>query len=184
MAQKILQPKNEIAILNPSLNNDERESFSIGSLWHNKIEKKTYICLDNTINNALWKLITLTDNNGNVVLPAGLQFSGGYSSAILSGNTNNLLINNLEQTSLIRIETTGLNYNLTGIVVPDDSKAFFFSIFNVGTSGNIIFKDNSASSLENNRFSLGVDVQVQPDEGLTIIYDPVSKKWRSPGKNI
>ena len=184
MAQKILQPKSEISTLIPSINNDETEGFSIGSMWHNKTQNKTWVCLGNTINSAIWKLITLTDNNGNVVLPAGLQFSGGYSSAILSGNTNDLLINNLEQTSLIRIETTGLNYNLTGIVVPNDTKASFFSIFNVGTSGNIIFKDNNRGSLDYNRFSLGIDVTVQPDEGLTIIYDPVSKKWRSPGKNI
>ena len=174
--------KNENSLTDPSVNNDLNSDFAVGSLWFNRVTNKTYICLRNDTNNALWKLLTLTDDNGNLVIPAGLQFSGGYSSSELTGNTDNLIITNLGGSSLVRMSST-INVNLTGIQVPDQTKSYFFSIFNVGSS-NIIFKNNNSGSLNENRFLIGSDINVQGGEGLTFIYDPVDLKWRSPGKNI
>ena len=179
-----LNPKNNNnSSVDPTLTNDQSEFYSIGSYWFNLSTKKLWVCVDNSVGSAIWKLTTLTDNDGNIVVPGGLQFGGGYSSATLTGNTNNLLVADLSSSVLLRLETTG-NYQLTGIVVPDSRKAFFFSIFNIGLSGNILFKNENAGSTDVNRFSLGGDVTVQPGEGLTFIYDPVDQRWRSPGKNI
>ena len=121
--------------------------------------------------------------NGALTLAGGLQFGPTFASASLIANTNNLLISNLANSILVRLLSTG-NYSLTGITVPDNTKTYFFNIFNVGTTGNIIFKNDDAGSTAQNRFLLGGDITVQPGEGLTFIYDPVDLRWRSPGKNI
>lgn len=122
--------------------------------------------------------------NGALTLAGGLQFGPTFATASLIANTNNLLISNLANSILIRISTTGGNFSLTGIVVPDNTKTFFFNVFNVGSAGNIIFKNNDAGSTAQNRFLVGGDITVQPGEGLSFIYDPVDLRWRSPGKNI
>lgn len=177
------QRTNISAVVDPTVSNDYTEQYTTGSLWYNTATNKLWICMNNASGAALWKILTLTDDDGNVVLPGGLQFGGGYSSATLTANTNNLNIPNIASSSLIRLNATG-NFQLTGIVVPDNTIAYFFSVFNVGTSGNIIFKNDDAGSTAQNRFTLGGDVTVQPGEGLSFIYDPLDQKWRSPGKNI
>lgn len=179
-------PKSNLtAVTNPTFLDDVNAMFSKGSLWYNTTasDPKVWICVDNAAGNAVWKLLTLTDNNNNLVLPGGLQFAGGFSSATLTANTNDLLISGLAGSSLVRINSTG-NFSLTGIVVPDSTKSYFFSIFNVGLTGNIIFKNSDVASTAQNRFLLGADITVQPGEGLSFIYDPVDLRWRSPGKNI
>jgi UDP-3-O-[3-hydroxymyristoyl] glucosamine N-acyltransferase len=120
---------------------------------------------------------------GPLELEGGLQFGSSFASATLTGNTDNLVIANLETSILVRLEASPSNYSLTGIVVPDNTKTFFFSVFNVGTR-SITFKDEDAGSDADNRFLLGANVVVQAGEGITLIYDPVDTRWRSPGKNI
>ena len=121
--------------------------------------------------------------NGALTLAGGLQFGSSFASASLIANTDNLLIDNLASSILVRLTSAG-NFQLTGIVVPDNTKTYFFNIFNVGISGNIIFKNDNAGSTAQNRFLLGGDITVQPGEGLSFIYDPADLRWRSPGKNI
>ncbi len=127
--------------------------------------------------------------SGSVNFSGGLQFGGSFSSASLSSNTNNLLISNLADSILVRISSNG-NYDLTGIVVPDNTKSYFFNIFNVNPQApspgafSITFKNQNVGSTAQNRFLFGNDVNIQPGEGVTLIYDPVDLRWRSPGKNI
>jgi hypothetical protein len=127
--------------------------------------------------------------SGSVSFSGGLQFGGNFSSASLSANTNNLLITNLASSILVRMSSTA-DVDLTGIVVPDNTKAYFFNIFNINPqtpspgSFSITFKNQNAGSTAQNRFLFGTDINVQPGEGLTLIYDPVDLRWRSPGKNI
>jgi len=180
------QRTNISAIVDPTVTDDYTLQYTVGSLWYNTATSKVWICVSSASGNAIWKLLTLTDNNNNVVLPGGLQFGGGYSAANLTANTNDLLISNLSGSALIRLSSTG-NFQLTGVVVPDNTKSYFFSIFNVNPStptGNITFKNNDAASTAQNRFLLGNDIVLQAGEGLTFIYDPVDQRWRSPGKNI
>ena len=99
----------------------------------------------------------------------------------LAGNTNNLNVG-LEGFSLVEISSTG-NYNLTGIVVPDNTKAWELKLFNKGTN-NIIIKNNDAGSSAEDRFLNGMDITCQSQEGLILIYRPSQLRWSCPGKNI
>lgn len=178
--------RTERTTTDPTVNDDVTKNYVLGSLWFNTTTRKCYILMDNSTGAAIWKIITLTDDDGNVVIPAGIQFGGAYAQVNITANTNNLVIPNLANVVLVRLTSTG-NYNLTGIQVPNNTIAYFFSIFNVNPAtpvGNITFKNNNTSSLAENRFELGNDVVLQSGEGLTFIYDPVSQRWRSPGKNI
>ena len=177
------QRTNISAIIDPTVTDDYTLQYTVGSLWYNTATTKLWVCMDSTGAAAIWKLLTLTDNDNNLVLPGGLQFGGGFSTATITANTDDLLVTGLASSALVRINSTG-NFSLTGIVVPDPTISYFFSIFNVGLTGNIIFKNNDAGSTAQNRFLLGNDITVQPGEGLSFIYDPVDLRWRSPGKNI
>lgn len=185
------QRTNISAVVDPTVNDDVTFEYSKGSLWYNNTTSnpKVWICLNNTAGAAVWKLLTLTDNNNNLVLPGGLQFGGGFSVGNITANTNNLNVTGLESSILVRLSSTG-NYDLTGIVVPDVTKCFFFNIFNINPqaptpgSFSITFKNQNAGSAAQNRFLLGGDVNLQPGEGVTLLYDPVDQRWRSPGKNI
>jgi hypothetical protein len=172
---------NENSLIDPTVNDDLNKGFTVGSFWFNRSINKCYICLNNTQNNAVWKLLTLTDEDGNTVIEKGLQLNG-VANVSLTANTNNLVINNLENSTIIRIQSSG-NINLTGIVPPDINKTFYINILNVG-SLNITFINNSNSSLNENKFLIGSNVIVQANEGLILIYDVVNLKWRSPAKNI
>ena len=115
------------------------------------------------------------------VFNSGLTF-GASNTIDLLANTNDFLVPDLEDTVELRINCVG-NNDLTGLVVPDDTVAQWIIVFNVGT-GNINLKDNSGLSSANNRFLMGANKTIQPDEGLAMIYDDVDKRWRIYGINI
>jgi hypothetical protein len=114
------------------------------------------------------------------IVSGGIIYTS-YENANLTANTNNLSIGNLASNVLIRLTSSG-NYNLTGIVNPD-GLGREIQVFNVGVN-NITFKDNDAGSSAGNRFFMGADKVVQPQEGITFVYDVVDLKWRSSGVNI
>lgn len=123
----------------------------------------------------------LTDDNGTIIIEGAVIF-GSSETVQINANTNDLVVPNVEKISLLRLDVTG-NYDLTGIVTWDTALAQRIIIDNVGT-GIVSFKNNSASSLAENRFLIGGNVTVQQDEGIALVYDPVDMRWRSYGKNI
>lgn len=65
------------------------------------------------------------------------------------------------------------NTTITGMAAPSPAEAQILWLFNYGTK-IITFKDSNNSSLPENRFLFGADKTVQPNESLSIIYDPNS----------
>lgn len=139
----------------------------------------------NTIQVGDFEITGTLTVDGPMELQGGLQFGSSYASATLTGDTDDLTIPDLASSILVRLECdAGGTDNLTGIVVPDNTKTYFLSVFNVGTVGLIKFKNDDAASTAQNRFLIGADRSVQAEEGIMLIYDPVDLRWRSPGKNI
>jgi len=111
------------------------------------------------------------------------QIAGYYQvNATITANTDNLLVSGVETAIVLRLTATG-NFTLSGLVPYNPTKAWMLFIVNVGTN-NITFPDNSASSTAANRFLLGANKTVQPNEGIIFFYDPVSSRWRGGGLNI
>jgi hypothetical protein len=111
-----------------------------------------------------------------------LTFGTALTPPALTGNTNNYNPADLDSTVLLRLSSTR-NFSLTGIVPPDITEARMIFLYNVGTN-NIKLKNNDASSDAENRFLFGSNKNIQPDEGLGMVYDPVSLRWRAFGINI
>lgn len=114
------------------------------------------------------------------IISGGVIYTS-YENVTITGNTNNLTINNLSSNVLIRITSTG-NFNLTGIVNPD-LLGREIKVYNVGTN-NIILKNLDAGSNASSRFQNGSDKTIQPGEGVAMIYDVVDLKWKAFGINI
>jgi hypothetical protein len=112
---------------------------------------------------------------------SGIFFTGSIDQSITE-NTNNLNIVTVDNFVLIRLTSTG-NFSLTGLVPPDITLGWWLIVYNVGTN-NIAIKNNDAGSSANNRFLLGTDKTLQANEGIALVYDTVSLRWRSFGINI
>lgn len=117
--------------------------------------------------------------DGEISLESGIVLGTAVTPPALTGNTNNLVITNIQTAIIIRLSSTG-NHRLTGLVPFNDNKAWMLFLANVGT-GNIILKNNDAASSANNRFLIGGNKKIQQDEGILLFYDPISKRWRGSG---
>ena len=111
-----------------------------------------------------------------------LTFGTALTPSALTGNTNNYNPIGLDTTVLLRLSSTG-NISLTGIVPPDITEARMIFLYNVGAN-NISLSDNSGSSTAENRFLFGSNKTIQSNEGLGMVYDPISLRWRAFGINI
>lgn len=109
-------------------------------------------------------------------------YFGSPIEVVLTGATHNLVIPDLETSTIVHIEATG-NYTWTGLVPPDITLGWWFLVYNTGTN-NITLKNNDANSTAQNRFLLGADKVLQSDEGLALVYDTDDLRWRSFGINI
>jgi hypothetical protein len=112
---------------------------------------------------------------------SGIFFTGSVDITI-NAHTNNLSTS-IDNFVVIRLTPTA-NYNLTGLVPPDISLGWYVLMYNVGTGNSITLKNNDALSTSTNRFLLGADKNLQGDEGIALVYDVVSQRWRSFGINI
>lgn len=117
--------------------------------------------------------------DGEISLESGIVLGTAVTPPALTGNTNNLVIANIQTAIIIRLSSTG-NHGLTGLVPFNDNKAWMLFLTNVGTR-NIILKNNDAASSANNRFLIGGNKKIQQDEGILLFYDPISKRWRGSG---
>ena len=65
----------------------------------------------------------------------------------------------------------------TGLQAPNPSKPQLIFIINIGTK-NITIRNNDASSLAANRFSLNTNVILSPDDCGFLLYDETRLRWR------
>jgi len=121
------------------------------------------------------------DDDGNVVITSGINYSvdATVTPPALTANTDDLLIDGLTTAVLLRLSSAG-NYDLTGIIPPNLLASQELKIFNVG-SNNIVIRNDSNRSDPENRFFLGGNRTIQTNEGVSVIYDPVSQRWRGTG---
>jgi hypothetical protein len=176
-----LTQRNYVIVRNvaPTVNDDLTDPLEhrIGQLWMHIVDPQTtdyYIARDLTIGAAIWdKLFTTVD--GTLVLDGALILNNSVTVNI-NTNEDNLLINGLSNTVLVRLNNTG-NNDLTGIIPADITKSQMIILQNVG-SGLIRLKNNSASSDPNNRFLIGVNTNLAQDEGITLVYDEIDNRWR------
>lgn len=177
--------------LNPAVTDDGNAGYLVNDLWTNSVTKETYICVDTTNGAAIWKPVTLgsvTINNNNeivfnnnVVIEGGMVFGPAIDVNIVT-DQNNLVISGLSAGVLVRFTPTGTR-QITGIVPPSITSSSWMILYNIGGS-NLTLVDNSASSSANNRFLMNSNILLNPNEGVSLIYDTSSLRWRSFARSI
>jgi len=134
-----------------------------------------------------WQEVSpLRGNMSEVTLTGTINFQATLTPATFTSSHNSDVNNyhptGLSTTNFLRISSNN-NVNLTGLQAPNPIKNQGIYICNIGT-GSITFKNQNTGSLENNRFLFGGDKNLQTNEGVMLIYDDVSLRWRSQAIQI
>ena len=107
--------------------------------------------------------------------------SGIISPASLSANQNDYAPTGLVNSSVIRL-TSSQNVNITGLLASTNGR--LISVYNVGTTFNIVFTSEDAGSVAANRFTFdGQNVVLLPGQSITLKYGTVMSRWRSIGSS-
>lgn len=96
--------------------------------------------------------------------------------AQITANTNDLA---LGQVSYARLSSDA-SRNLTGIAdgaINDPGEGRTLTVTNVG-SFDIVLIHQSGLSLAGNRFAIGANITLTPDDAISLIYDVTDLRWR------
>lgn len=104
------------------------------------------------------------------------SFTNAISPTQLTANVNNYAPTGIDTASVVRLSSDAAR-NITGIVPPRSGS--YLILFNIGTN-NIVLSNDSSSSSAANRFAIGGNITIKPNEGAVIWYDPTSTRWRRP----
>ena len=120
-------------------------------------------------------------------LPTGILngvvcFDGEITPPLITVNQNDYAPAGINTANFVRLSTNG-NRQITGIIKPSPLCNQVLHLLNIGVN-NVLIRENNAGSLADNRFLLGANKTIQPNEGLFLIYDQTSLKWRSSGANL
>jgi hypothetical protein len=113
-----------------------------------------------------------------------ISFAASLTPSQLTGDVDNYNPSGLGSTNFLRLETDGGNYTISGIVAPNPVVNQGIFIVNIGSTGNIQLLNNNSSSTAENRFLIGGNKTIQDDEGIMLIYDDISQRWRSQAIQI
>ncbi len=142
--------------------------FKTIDTWWNGIELK-------------WDEAVDRDSSGDLVITDTIDLGGGLvykgaSNITLNSNTNNLDVPDLSDNILLRVSCNG-DRRLTGLVNPNMGKSTVIHIQNVGT-GDLLLRNNNVLSTAQNRFIMSGNERLDSNEGVIIIYDTISLRWR------
>ena len=184
-------------LIAPTINDDITLDYLVGDRWVNTLTGDEYVLINNTIGAAIWNLSTSSQTTiiegdtiieGNTIINSNITFSGAVAfnnvltPPIIISDVNDYSPIGVEDCNMIRIESDGTQ-TITGLFAPDPIINQMIYIVNIGTSTIVIAK-NSANSLAENRFSIKLNRNIQSNEGLLIVYDKDSSRWRVVASDI
>lgn len=109
------------------------------------------------------------------VMPASVAATGVLSPAQITANQNDYNPTNLSTAAVLRLNTDARR-SITGLA--GGASGRMMVIHNVGSFAFTLV-DESASSTAGNRFALQHDLELGPDESITLIYDGTTSRWRT-----
>lgn len=107
-------------------------------------------------------------------LPSSLTLSGDISPSQITSNQNDYSPTGLSTATVLRVNTDA-SRNLTGLAGGADGRIAV--ILNIG-SFNLVLKNADSGSSTGNRFAIGADLTLGADQGVALIYDSTSSRWR------
>jgi hypothetical protein len=116
---------------------------------------------------------------GTISVAGQVCFSAALTPDTITGDEDNYDPVNLNSSNFLRLGTDGGNYTISGITAPNPPTNQLLFVCNVGTSGKLQLLDDNSNSNDVNRFLLGSSKTIKNNEGILLIYDVLSSRWRS-----
>lgn len=117
---------------------------------------------------------------GQFIVDAAFRMSTVLSPAQLTANTDNYAPTGIDTACALRLSTDA-SRNLTGISATASIGRILY-LMNIGAQDLVLVND--ATSTAANRFLLGANITVGANEGVTLMYDATSSRWRCVGKHV
>jgi hypothetical protein len=114
-----------------------------------------------------------TQNNS---FAAAFTLSGTLSPAALSSDVNDYNPTGLSAALALRIDGGAADRNIRGLAGGSDGR--IVTITNVGSTNNLVIKNQDAGSTAANRFLLPADTTLPINTALAFRYDATSSRWR------
>ena len=114
--------------------------------------------------------------------PPSRTLSPIISPAALTGNPNDWSPTGLSTAQVIRCDPGGANREITGIVAQENGARIY--LLNISDGDDLKLKNENTNSSAANRFLLKADLTLEGNEGVCLIYDGTSSRWRVASANI
>ena len=133
-----------------------------------------------------WQEISpLRGGVGGVDLDDSVSYNNTVTPPALTADVNNYAPSGIAHCNFLRLSTSGGgSYRINGLLapaVPTNNQLLFIS--NIGTTGNITLVNAASTSLPANRFSSSNNITIRPSDGVTVLYDFISARWRGHSNN-
>ena len=115
---------------------------------------------------------------GTFDIQQGWKLSGDYPDTWAGDQDNYNGGGDLENYTIIRVDGGAGSRNMTGMTGGSDGLIRIFQ--NVGATNNIVIK-NETTSTAANRFALGSDITLAPNQGAILRYDGTLSRWTAIG---
>jgi len=112
--------------------------------------------------------------DGRTDFESAIGFTGDISPAQIVANQNDFNPTGLADAVIVRLSTDA-SRNITGIQGGADGR--MINILNVG-SFNIVLTDEDVLSLAANRFAIPGNLTILAEQGILLVYDSTSSRWR------
>lgn len=131
----------------------------------------------NAVSNTDYAPVASPTFTGTPDITQAVKFSGDISPSQITSNQNDYNPTGLSTASVLRLSTDA-SRDVTGLAGGADGRAIF--LYNVGAQ-NLVLKNQSSSSSAANRFALNADLTIGADQGIALLYDSTSSRWRARG---
>ena len=116
--------------------------------------------------------------DGKTLRVGRFEMTGDITPAALGGTTQDWNPTGLSAASTVRASATS-NINLGGLQTGSDGRVI--TIHNIGTIYFITLLHEASASTASNRFSLGADLPLGPQQAVMLQYDATDFRWRALG---
>lgn len=129
--------------------------------------------------------VTISDGgaNGNLTISAcatTCALPGDISPTQITADQNDYNPANLSTSTVLRLDASQF-VSITGLAGGADGR--LMSLVNVGSQPIRLADENTASTAAN-RFALGGDIMLMPNDAQVLIYDSTSSRWRTFSINV
>lgn len=158
---------------------------SLGSVYITDKTGDATVAVGSTEAGVYFGVNSLILDSAKLDLNAPFRFQNGsyialdsaLTPATITSNQNDYAPTGINAVAVLRLATDA-SREITGIVNAGGHIAGrILTIINIG-SNNIVLKNQSVSSAAANRFLLGSDLTLTPEQSITLYYDDTTDRWR------